>query len=164
MNAAITIIDFEPSLAHHFCSLNMEWLQRYFAVEPIDRDVLGDPAKHIILPGGCILFAEFGAAIIGTCALMPEIHAPGRLELTKMAVKHEYQGRGVGRALLDGALSRFKRINGQMLFLETNSRLKSAIHLYESVGFQHRPRPGQVSPYTRADIYMVYCDPMLRGR
>jgi hypothetical protein len=30
--------------------LNAEWLQRYFHLEPVDHEVLGDPASHIIAP------------------------------------------------------------------------------------------------------------------
>jgi putative acetyltransferase len=41
------------------------------------------------------------------------------------------------------------------LFLGSNSKLENAVHLYESVGFQHVP-PERLppNPYTRANVFM----------
>jgi putative acetyltransferase len=39
------------------------------------------------------------------------------------------------------------------VFLETNSKLDNAIHLYERLGFRHAPWP-HPSDYTRGDVYM----------
>lgn len=155
MLAPLQIVEFEPTLAKYFASLNMEWLHRYFTVEPVDREILDAPEEHIIRPGGAILFAKIGAEVVGTCALKPQSDAPKHFELTKMAVTAKYQGHGIGRALIARALARFRALEGRMLFLETNSRLAAALRLYERVGFEHRQRP-HPSVYSRADVYMVY--------
>ena len=51
------MVDFEPRWRDDFARLNLEWLERWFTVEPGDREVLGDPEAHILAGGGRILFA-----------------------------------------------------------------------------------------------------------
>lgn len=146
---------FDPRWRADFERLNVAWLERYFAVEPVDREVLSNPEAHILAGGGHILFAvdEHGHAV-GTVALRHE--GNGVYELTKMAVDPACQGRGIGRALMDAALESYRVANGRQLLLESNSALAPALALYESVGFRRRsaPRPG--SHYARADVFMVW--------
>jgi len=149
--AAVEVIPYEPRYRADFKRLNIEWLERYFRVEPIDVTVLSNPAA-IVRKGGFILLARLRGGIIGTCAVM---HDSGeRYELTKMSVTARYQGLKIGRRMLVAALEAFAARGKGELFLETNSVLKPAIALYESVGFVHAPRPGGPSHYERADVYM----------
>jgi len=116
--------------------------------------VLEDPELHILAAGGRILFAldQYGAAI-GTVALRHEGNSV--YELTKMAVGPDQRGAGVGRTLARAAVDLFVALEGTHLYLETNSRLGPAISLYESIGFEHRPRRPD-SHYGRADVHMVW--------
>ena len=41
-----------------FKSLNIEWLENYFEVEPIDERVLSYPKREIIAPGGHIFHLQ----------------------------------------------------------------------------------------------------------
>src|SRR5690606_42135604 len=71
---AVQIIEFNPRWRGDFARLNLEWLRRWFVVEPFDEEVLGDPEKHILDGGGRILFALLEAAgaaprAVGTVAL-----------------------------------------------------------------------------------------------
>jgi ribosomal protein S18 acetylase RimI-like enzyme len=151
----VRIVDFEPRWRADFARLNIEWLERWFAVEPHDRVVLEAPEAHILAPGGRILFAVDQAdKALGTVALMR--HDNDEVELTKMAVDPEARGAGVGRKLLSSALDTFAAMGGGTLFLETNTRLQPAIRLYESVGFRHQPTIRSESHYQRADVYMVW--------
>ncbi len=150
------ILDFEPRHQADFERLNVEWLERYFVVEPIDRKVLEDPQTQIIDEGGVILMAEDDDAVVGTVAL--KLNAPGELELTKMAVTASAQGRGIGRRLMDAAIERYHSLDADRLYLESHSSLGTAIGLYERAGFRHEPRPTP-SEYARADVYMVYYPP-----
>lgn len=147
------IVDYSARYGAAFERLNLEWLEKYFRVEPIDRENLRDPEGIIINHGGAILYALHGDVVVGTVALK---HHGGRVfELTKMAVTAGYQGKGLGRQLLCAALHRFADLNGKTLYLESHSSLTPALSLYESAGFRHTspPRP---SDYERADVYMVY--------
>ncbi len=151
----IEIIPYAPRYAQDFKRLNVEWLCRYFKVEPIDEETLSHP-QRIIDDGGFIFFARAADQIIGTCALIRK--SPTGFELSKMAVTESYQGQGIGRGLLSVVLDAFDAHSSTDLFLESNAALTAALQLYESLGFEHSPRPGS-STYERADVYMVY-----RGR
>lgn len=149
----IEIVRFRPELAESFRTLNVEWLDRYFCVEPIDDAMLSEPGEVIIDHGGDILFAKQGDRVIGTAAL--KHHGAGVFELTKMAVTERCQGQGIGRRLLRACLERFVEIGGERLYLESHSSLRPALRLYESEGFEHA-RPPAPSEYQRADVYMEY--------
>jgi ribosomal protein S18 acetylase RimI-like enzyme len=151
--SSVAIISFEPKYGRDFKRLNLEWLEKYFSVEPIDNAVLSRPSA-IIRNGGFILFARIRSRIVGTCAILK--HGGSRYELSKMAVTESYQGLGIGKRMLESAIKAFvSRAQGE-LFLETNSALSPAIRLYESVGFAHVKRPTGPAHYKRADVYMVY--------
>ena len=150
--AAVEVIPFEPRYRDDFKRLNVEWLEKHFYVEAIDHEVLSQPERMILKPGGFIFLARLGDEVVGTSAL---IKAKGGFELSKMAVTERYQGLRIGHRLLEAAIAAFQKTGAKTLFLESNSKLKAAIRLYERNGFEHVPRP-QASHYQRADVYMVY--------
>ena len=152
--SAITLRAYKPALAADFQRLNLEWLQRFFRVEPIDARVLEDPQQHILDRGGAILFAELDGRIVGCCALLQE--SPGVFELSKMAVTESAQGHGIGRALLRGMLAEFSARGGSRLFLESHSSLRAALALYAAEGFVRQPGPRPDSHYARSDVYMIW--------
>ena len=156
-SAAVRLVPWSPDLQPHFYRLNAEWLSKYYRIEPFDHEVLSNPQKHIVDPGGTILFAMLGDEVVGTCALM--LDAPGVYELTKMAVTEAHQGLGLGRRLIDAAIDEFRRRGAQTLFLETNGKLQTAIAMYRKVGFEQQPGVKPGSHYARADIYMIWRDP-----
>jgi GNAT superfamily N-acetyltransferase len=149
--AQLTIEPFRPEFAAAFERLNREWIERLFALEPADEKILSNPEEAIIAPGGQIYFARFDREIVGTAAAVAS--GSGRFELAKMAVSPDAQGRGIGRLLGEAVIGFARSSGGQLVFLLTNSRLANAIHLYERLGFQHRPLPEDTG-YRRADVYM----------
>lgn len=149
----VTIVSFSPDLIGDFAQLNYEWLERYFWIEAIDREILSDPTKHIISKGGEILFARMADEVVGTVALKHD--GDGSFELTKMAVTARCQGAGIGRVLLRAAVAQYESLGGSRLYLESHSSLAPALRLYESAGFVHTPRPAP-SEYERSNVYMVY--------
>lgn len=155
MSEPIRIVPYDPRWRADFARLNLEWLQRWFTVEPVDREVLGDPERHILADGGQVLFAVDAAGrALGTVALRHE--GQGVYELTKMAVDPQARGRGIGRQLLQAAVDAWRALGGRELFLESSRKLGPALALYESAGFRHRPAPRPGTHYARADVYMVY--------
>ncbi len=152
-DVTVEILDFEPSLARYFRDLNVEWLEKYFRVEPLDHEVLNHPVRHVIEPGGAILFARLGDEVVGTAAL--KYHGDAVYELTKMAVTESRQGLGIGRRLLEASIERFRELGGRRLYLESQSGLGTAVGLYERSGFEHADPPSPPA-YERADVYMVY--------
>lgn len=145
------IIHFAPEYAGDFKKLNVEWLEKFFWVEPHDEEVLGDPQKHIIAPGGTILFAKEGEDILGTVALMKM--EEGIFELTKMAVTPQAQGKKVGQQLMAKAIEFAKAQQWKTLIIYSNRKLENAIYIYKKYGFKEIPIEGN-NPYSRGDIKM----------
>jgi len=149
---AVEIVPFERRYAADFKRLNVEWLEKYFRVEPIDEEVLSRP-QRILRDGGAIFLARHRGEVVGTCALLNT--GGGRFELSKMAVTAGHQGLGIGRKLIHAVIAEYLSRGARELFLESNSKLTPAITLYESAGFAHARRP-EPSHYERSDVYMVY--------
>ncbi len=155
MTTDYRIVDFDAVWRDDFARLNTDWLERYFVVEAVDREVLHSLETLNHAPDGRILFAgDSKNRAIGTVALKRE--SEGVYELTKMAVEPGHQGAGIGRALMMAALKAYRELGGRELFLESSSKLAPALKLYESVGFVHKPAPRPGSHYQRADVYMVW--------
>jgi N-acetylglutamate synthase-like GNAT family acetyltransferase len=162
-----------------FRTLNEEWITRYFTLEAKDIETLGDPENAILRKGGHIFLAraiEASAASEGSktseasktsenCAAPATAETVGCValipmgdrvyELSKMAVSPRLRGLGIGRVLLEFAIAQARRIGARSLFLGSSTKLANAVHLYESVGFQHVP-PERLPPmpYARADVFM----------
>jgi ribosomal protein S18 acetylase RimI-like enzyme len=146
----VEIIPFSIELKQPIKTLNLEWLQKYFKVEPKDKKVLSDPQGEIIDKGGMIFYAQYNSQIVGTVSLL-KIDST-TFELSKMAVSDGNQGLGIGKKLLEHCLNEAKEKGIQKLNLYSNRKLLPAIHLYESFGFIEIPVEEGV--YERADIKM----------
>jgi N-acetylglutamate synthase-like GNAT family acetyltransferase len=136
-----------------FKRLNEEWITHYFVLEEKDREVLSQPEKMILDKGGQIYMACAGNDPVGCVALIPM--GDGVYELSKMAVSPVLRGFGIGRRLLEFAVIKARENGARSLFLGSNSILKNAVHLYESIGFRHVPAE-RLPPmkYARADVFM----------
>jgi putative acetyltransferase len=87
-----------------------------------------------------------GGKVLGTIGLYPLDEE--MVELRKMYFLPSLRGRGLGRRLLERMIAIAKQKGYRRIYLETASRLKEAVHLYESVGFRpfeekHTPRCDQ---------------------
>jgi len=145
------IISFDQKYAEDFRQLNIEWLEKYFWVEPHDEEVLGKPEKYIIEPGGNIFFVRENDRILGTVALMKIDE--GIFELTKMAVATAAQGKNIGQKLMQHTLDFAKSRGWEKLIIYSNRKLENAIHIYKKYGFKEIPI-GENNPYARGDIKM----------
>jgi GNAT superfamily N-acetyltransferase len=136
-----------------FRTLNEEWIVRHFTLEAKDRETLGDPANSILSKGGYIWMLYVGEEAVGCVALIPM--GQGVFELSKMAVSPHLRGRGLGRRLLEHAITQARSRGARVLFLGSSTKLPNAVHLYESVGFRHvDPATLPPMPYRRADVFM----------
>lgn len=144
---------FEPGDEVAFRVLNEAWIEKYFRLEPTDREVLNNPHKKILSRGGDICVVQIGEFVIGCCALLPI--GDDEFELAKMAVAEHRRGQGIGRKLLQFTIDHARTLGARRLYLETNSSLPNAIHLYAALGFKHLPTEKiKPSKYARADVYM----------
>lgn len=148
----VAIIPYEARYQPDFKRLNMEWISRYFAVEPHDLEQLEQPDTYILPNGGQIILAKLGEEIVGTIALVSDGPNARSYELAKMVVAPAAQGRGIGRQLGQAALEVARQAGATRVWLESNRVLSPAIALYRQLGF--REVPGRPTPYSRANIWM----------
>jgi ribosomal protein S18 acetylase RimI-like enzyme len=146
----VVIIPFSTEHKEAIKILNLEWLQKYFKVEPKDEKTLSDPQGEIIDKGGMIFYAQYNNQIIGTVSLIKVDNTT--FELSKMAVSDKNQGLGIGKKLMEHCLNEAKQNGIHKLILYSNRKLKPALALYESFDFQEIPVEEGV--YERADIKM----------
>jgi N-acetylglutamate synthase-like GNAT family acetyltransferase len=150
----LKIVPFNKEFARDFYTLNIEWLQTYFYVEPYDEEVLSHPKKYIINKGGFIFFILINKQVVGTVALMP-IQEKGTYELTKMAVSPEFRGFKLGQELMQHCLDFAKEQPFKRLILYSSRKLENAIYIYRKFGFIEVPVEANC-PYKRCDIKMEY--------
>ncbi len=150
-SASVEIVEFSDEWAEDFAALNYEWIEKFFAVEKHDRDILDDPQTAVIEPGGQIFMAIVSGLAAGTVALIPS--GDGVLELTKMAVAPEFQGMGIGNHLMQSSINHAKACGTRLIFLESHRSLQPALALYRKYGFVEVPTDPN-SEYARADIRM----------
>jgi putative acetyltransferase len=151
--AAMPVIAFEPRFAAAFRTLNEAWITRFFAIEPKDAEIIGDPQGKIIDEGGHVFIALEDGAPVGCVALIPM--ADGGFELAKMAVAEGSQGRGHAKALMAACVERARALGATRLYLESNDILTPARALYRAFGFRDlEPERRLASPYSRANVWM----------
>ncbi|HET7267809.1 MAG TPA: bifunctional helix-turn-helix transcriptional regulator/GNAT family N-acetyltransferase [Oleiagrimonas sp.] len=156
--SALTILEYDDTLATTFHDINVEWINDMFHLEAVDKEVLEHPREKIIDAGGMILFVEArGLGIVGTGALKKT--GPGNaFELTKMGVRENARGLKAGEFLLAAIIQRAMSLQADPLYLLTNKHCAAAVHLYDKLGFQHdaqiMARYG--ADYERCDVAMRY--------
>lgn len=148
--SAVKIINYSEDLKEFVKTLNVEWLQKYFRVEPLDEIQLSNPKEEIIDKGGFIYYASYNSEIVGTVSLLRITDT--EFELGKMAVTERAQGLGAGKLLMDHCISEAKRLGIKKLLLFSNRSLGPAIHLYKKYGFNEVEM--EADHYERADIKM----------
>ncbi|MGO4903890.1 GNAT family N-acetyltransferase [Flavobacterium sp. W20_MBD1_R3] len=146
----VVIIPFSTDFTTSIKTLNLEWLQKHFRVEPKDELVLSDPQGQIIDKGGMIFYAKYKDEIVGTVSLIKIDNTT--FELSKMAVTAGVQGLGIGKKLMLHCLAVAEAKGIAKLILYSNRKLLSAIYLYKKFGFVEVALENGI--YERADIKM----------
>lgn len=147
----VAILPFEPKYAKDFARLNVEWLEKYFVVEPHDAELLEACEETIIGQGGYIFFAKVESEVAGTFSLIKI--EEGIYELGKMAVSPEYQGFKIGQQLMRFCIDFSREQSWSKLILYSSTILENAIYIYKKFGFieiESEANP----PYQRSNIKM----------
>ena len=76
------------------------------------------------------------------------------LELAKMAVSPDQQGKGIGLSLGEFALKRAQLMGAKRAYLESNTKLGPALSLYRKLGFKDVGDAPEASPYDRCNVRM----------
>ncbi|HKW45422.1 MAG TPA: GNAT family N-acetyltransferase [Candidatus Eremiobacteraceae bacterium] len=104
--------------------------------ETHDRDVMtfGEPKNGVME-----FVAELDGRVVGSVIVTPRDDGTGLL--TKFFVDAGSRGRGVGRPLLEHAVTAARAAGLRRLELDTRTFFHEAIHLYESTGWLPIPAP-----------------------
>ncbi|AEG58347.1 GNAT family N-acetyltransferase [Desulforamulus ruminis] len=146
----LEIIEYQDQYKSNLKELSYEWLEKYVSVEPEDERILNKPNETVIEGGGHIFFAKFNGKIVGTVSLIKIDE--GSYEVAKLAVTELYQGRKIGRQLIEKCIQTAKQAGAKKIILYTNHVLQAAIHLYKYFGFKEIQQ--NVKKYIEADIMM----------
>lgn len=155
LGSGVRIVAYSSAHREAFEEITLGWVGEMFEIEDVDREVVEDPERHIIEPGGQILVAETDdEGPLGVCALQRT--GLDELELTKMGVRPAARGRKIGERLLKRSIFEANRAQTKHLYLLTNSRCRAAIRLYEKHGFQHSPSVLETygKKYARCNVAM----------
>lgn len=107
------------------------------AVMAIEPEIYPYPWTHgnfadSLKAGYSCWVCECEGRVIGYAVLMMVLD---EAHLLNISIAKKYQGRGLGRSLLEHLIAVARGHKGQMMFLEVRPSNKSALGLYESMGF-----------------------------
>ena len=147
----VKVEPFRDEYANDFKRLNLEWIEKYFVVEELDKKQLEHPKENIIERGGEIYSVIEDGKVRGVCALV--FHEEGVYEIAKMAVDKESRGKGYGNLLMEAAIEGARKKEADKILIVSNTVLEAAINLYKKYGFI-TTRLGQDPEYQRGNIEM----------
>lgn len=127
MNAVV-----KPS--NGFRPMQFEDLDRVMEIEPRIYShpwSRGNFADSLHAGYSCWVY-EFNGDVVGYAVMMSVLD---EAHLLNISIAGDYQGRGMGRALLEHVIETARRHGAQMMFLEVRPSNTNAIALYESMGF-----------------------------
>lgn len=148
------ITDFQPAHQPAFQRFYQEWFTSCFhqPTEPMDDLVLTQPEKAILQKGGAILVACENTQVAGFVALKKT--GVAEMELTKMIIRPQSRGKGVGELLCVAILERAASLGATSVILYSHSSLRAALALYRKLGFQEVALEQGLYSSFRCDIKM----------
>lgn len=121
----------------------VDLFRAYASSLDIDLGFQGFEAELASLPGryappaGELLLARGpGGAPVGCVALRPLAAVATACEMKRLYVSPEARGIGLGRLLVEAAVSAAKRMGYSEIRLDTLPSMTSAVALYQALGFQ----------------------------
>lgn len=123
--------------------------REYSGVLPHGLEYQGFEQELATLPGkyarpmGCILLAYAGDEAVGCVAMRELAPLPGEhgrvCEMKRLYTRSSARGLGIGRALCERLLHEAQQAGYARMKLDSDEELKSAVALYESLGFVRVP-------------------------
>lgn len=150
----ISVLDYSPSLRHHFYELAGNWLLDLLdgSLEDEDQYVLKNPDEAYLAKGGFLFFAKYKNEIVG-CVALKRLD-DFSFEFAKLFINPEYRGLGIATKLIERCITRCKENEARELWLQTIMSLKSAHKLYDKLGFKDQKAPPQMDVLERTEKIM----------
>ena len=117
---------------------------------PMDRHVDIADVERYYMQSGCFWCLFENDVLIGTVAVRLIDIDNKVVELKRMFVMPEYQGKGYGRLLLEYAIAYAKEQQYNKICLDTRKQFSAAQHLYRSCGFTETEK---YNDNERAELY-----------
>ena len=105
-------------------------------------------------PEGCFIYATINGAIAGGVAIRK---LDSKIcEMKRLFVYNSFQGNGLGKVLCGEIILIARELGYSKMRLDTVSKLKSAIRLYEKIGFyeieEYCPNPDPTVKYMELEL------------
>jgi ribosomal protein S18 acetylase RimI-like enzyme len=105
---------------------------------PLDLLLLADPSQEMIAEylqrGQCYVGLDEREQIIAVIVLLPT--RPGTLEIVNIAVREAFQGRGIGKKLIQFAMDQAREKNAKTIEIGTGNSSVGQLLLYQKCGFR----------------------------
>lgn len=99
--------------------------------------LLADPSENIVneyIKRGKVFIAKIEDNVVGAYVLI--YTRPETIEIVNIAVKEEWQGKGIGKVLLEDAIKKSKDLGAKVLDIGTGNSSIYQLALYQKVGFR----------------------------
>jgi len=106
---------------------------------------------------GAVYFVlEVETHVVGGGGIKPLANEASNIcELQKMYFHPTVRGKGYGRLMMETCLSAAKNLGYDQCYIETDSRMKAAIHLYEHFGFKPLDKALGGTGHFSCEIWMI---------
>lgn len=130
-----------------------ETFRAYLGVQSYDEEILHLEHKYGLPEGRLYILLLDGKA--AGCIAMKKMDAQS-CEMKRLYVRPEFRGKGFGRILAEKIINEARHEGYESMYLDTLPFLKSAVKLYESLGFceieQYNDSPMQSAIYMKLDL------------
>ncbi|RTR35708.1 GNAT family N-acetyltransferase [Robertmurraya yapensis] len=104
---------------------------------PMDLLLLADPSEEMIqkyITRGETYIAEHGGIVVGVYVFVSL--GEGTVEIMNIAVREEFQGKGLGKQLILDAMNRIKQAGYKRIEIGTGNSSIGQLALYQKCGFR----------------------------
>ncbi|MGD8122631.1 GNAT family N-acetyltransferase [Vibrio sp. TRT 2004] len=122
---------------------------------PSDPEVDAMSQSYTLDKQSLYLVATIDGKIVGGCGLAPFNHSQQTCELKKLFLLPQSRGLGLGKQLTELCLEFATQQGFSECYLDTLTSMKSAISLYEKLGFTHLEQPLDGTEHSSCDVWML---------
>lgn len=150
------IIEYQEKYKKDFIQFNTDWIEDNFGyLETEDIDTFNH-IEESLENGAMIYFAIEQEKVLATCMAKP-LGNDGVWELCKLGSNKHIPHKGAGSAVFEASMNWALSHGAKKLFILSNSKLKTALHIYDKYGFREVKLDNY--EYDRGDIAFEYITP-----
>ena len=147
--------EFDDEICHIIKKIGAEYGAIGEGFGPSDSEVLNMSQHYNESEKSLYLIAKIGDQLIGGCGIASFNGSDEICELRKLFLLPEGRGLGIGKELTQRCLEFAVSQNYKKCYLDTLSNMKSAITLYEKLGFTHLDKPIDGAIHGGCNVWML---------